>query len=486
MIYQPRNVQPAGTSIDGSIDNTFSMEIQTNSYVSAYQLLISDFNNNNIYTGTKMSVDNKYNGDILSIPVKAQSVALSNGTNYKWRVRLYQPNADMLITYGLVQQTSTANNIYIQPNINIRTGMNISINGQTQSITSYDIDTGLVVVATSFSTAPQVGERYNIYSDFIETVPDYIVYARQTPVVSITDVPSSLTLKYNTFHGSYVQSDNVPIVYHQFDLYMQNADGSQTLVDTSGKVYSANLTYTYDGFRTGNTYAIQMTVENDMGIIVSTDLYSFTANYEIVEYLQQPQASFNSQQNAIQVSWVTPVEHNITSGFNNYSILYNTPYNSVNSLYTNNGEVGWGAQEGMCTIPDEFNITFQFSPDSNFYYDENGVYQEVVDLINTTTDDVSNNGAFLIQINKNHLVFTQEPDINLEIPFYTNTTQVFVLSSSSIAQINNDYIWDDDATWTDDYTWVEGGTSLERVCNHWWKVQITNTGIKIEEIYPNT
>lgn len=486
MIYQPRNVQPAGTSIDGSIDNTFSMEIQTNSYVSAYQLLISDFNNNNIYTGTKISVDNKYNGDILSIPVEAQSVALSNGTNYKWRVRLYQPNADMLITYGLVQQEGTTNNIYIQPNINIRTGMNISINGQIQSITSYDINTGLTVVETAFSSAPQVGDRYNIYSDFIETVPDYIVYARQTPVVSITDVPASLTLKYNTFHGSYVQSDNVPIVYHQFDLYVHNSDGTTSLIDTSGKVYSANLTYVYDGFRTGNTYSIQMTVENDMGVIVTTDMYSFTVTYDIVEYLQQPLASFNSYDNAIQVSWVTPVEHDITKGSNNYEILYNNPYNTTNSLYTKTGPVEWSSEVGLCTVPDDFNITLQFSPDKAFYYDENGVYQEIVDLITTTTDDVSNTGAFSIQLDKNYLVFTSEPDIELRLPFYTNTTQVFVLSPSSIVQVNNDYIWDDDATWNDNYTWVEGGTSLERICNHWWKIRITKTEIKIEEIFPTT
>ena len=50
MIYQPRNVQPSGSSIDGNINNTFTMEVQTNSYISAYQLLIVDFNNNNIYT----------------------------------------------------------------------------------------------------------------------------------------------------------------------------------------------------------------------------------------------------------------------------------------------------------------------------------------------------------------------------------------------------------------------------------------------------
>lgn len=314
MIYQPRNVQPSGSSIDGNIDNTFTMEVQTNSYISAYQLLIVDFNNNNIYTGTKTTLtQNLYNGDILSIPVNASSVKLSNGTNYKWRVRLYQPNSDMLITYGLVQSTSTTTNVYLQPNINIKAGMTLTINSQSKTITSYDVSTGLAVVGSAFSSVPSVGTQYQVYSDFIETIPDYIVYARENPTVSINNVPTSLTLKYHTFQGVYTQSDNVPIVYHQFDLYIKNDNGTNTLVNSSGKVYSANLSYTYDGFRTGNTYLIKLTVENDMGVIVDTDLYTFNVSYDIVEYLQQPLATFNNKNNAVQVSWVTPVENEATS-----------------------------------------------------------------------------------------------------------------------------------------------------------------------------
>ena len=1072
MIYQPRNVQPSGVSIDGLLDNTFTMEIQTNSYVSAYQLLIVDFDNNEIYTGSKTTLANyAYNGDILEIPVSASAVALSNGTNYKWRVRLYQPTADMLITYGLVQATSTTTTIYLQPNINIKAGMAITINSQTKTISSYNSDTGAAVVSSAFSSAPAVGTQYKIYSDFIETVPDYIVYARQTPAVAISNVPSSLTLKYHTFQGTYTQSDNVPIVYHQFDLYTRNDDGTISLVTSSDKVYSANLSYTYDSFRTGNEYLIQMTVENDMGIISTTDMYEFNVSYDIVEYLQQPLASFDDKNNAVKVSWVTPVENEATSfrsdaaigiiqdnnntltqatfepgqsigegdvvqitnsdcelvidgkstqatrsgknlfnksitpiiasggqtiteldtgvkisctnsssnvvkqaiyklidltnyvgkvvrikcdfsksnenlapryciglcdvdgdnrkqksvgitsgktfsftvptldstsiylcvwlyctygtninsgdyvdftnlivtvdnsdmtyeqygvmpspdypspiesiteisatvtgknlipnnwklvdanytkeygkltvsgnlstsylyggstnfigltlkagtytfsassntfsniyavvnnngtienwnngitktftsdvvvqsikcnevtlstgtylwiaqiekgsattyepyqentlninlqgnelcslpngtkdelviengrakiikrigkvvldgseswslssGTNRYSFckrnsdisnmlnykhyklcnyfeyenksyltasipslsensndanpmiifntdgsqgktvaewknwlsthntqldyelaepqiielgdgvvpyidginymhissnmdttfslvyphktisgnaydytefnppgvkqtgtiksynvitgigtlmpqypfmytpmqgdsyavisniynvsgfsyLYNTPYNTVNSLYTHGYTATWATPDGLCVLPDDFNITLQFSPDGNFFYDQNGVYQEVVNLITTETDDANNEGEFTIKIDKNKLIFVQNPDISLELPFYTNTTQVFVLSSASVAQINNDYVWDDTATWTDTYTWVEGGTSLERVCNHWWKVQITNTGIKIEEIFPTT
>lgn len=491
MIYQPRNVSPSGNSIDASKKNIFSMEIQTNTFVSYYQLIISDFDNNDIYTGNKTALDNYvYNGEYLSFEV-ADNI-MTNGGDYKWRVKLYQQNADMQITYGIVQAEGSSTQIHIQQNINIKSGMTISINGETKNITDYDLDTSVVTVESAFSFVPQIGDKYTINSDFIETVPDFILYARKDPVVSISNIPEELTLKYYTFNGVYTQDNNVPIVYHQFNLYLKNSDNTFTLIDSSDKVYSANLTYSYDAFRTGNTYAIEMIVENDMNIISKTELYEFTVNYEIIEYLQQPTAQLDLNKNAILVSWETPVEHygtskNVITGESvgeNY--LYNTPYNLVNSLYTNGYETEWNYEDGLCILPDDFNITLQFNPDSNFFYDSEGNYIEDVTFIEGTTDDTSGNGNFKLSIDKNKFIFTMQPDISLEQFFYNNTNMVFVLNQNSIPQINNDYVWDDDSNWNDDYYWVEGGTSLERVCNHWWKIQITKTGIKIEEIYPSS
>lgn len=484
MIYQPRNVQPQNVSIDGTLDNIFTMEVQTNTSIIAYQLFIVDFDNNEIYSGAKTSLSKElYNGDILSVPVNADVVKLSNGTNYKWRVRLYQPTSDALTTYGLTQGDSWVSKIYLQKNVNIKAGMILVINNQSRTITSYDINSGIASVDNAFSSAPQVGTPYRVYSDFIETIPDYIVYARKTPIVSINNVPTSLTLKYHTFQGTYTQAEGVPIAYHQFDLYVKNNDGVTTLLATSGKVYSADLIYTYDGFRSGNTYCIRMIVENDMGVISETDLYSFDVSYDVIEYLQQPRAFFDSNQNAVDVSWAAPIENNGTSdGAINY--LYNVPYSGVNSLYTKKYNVNWTNEEGLCILPDDFNLTLQFSPDSNFFYDENGTYQERVVLVDTITDASDENGKFQIIIDKNKLIFTQEPNFSLESQFYTNRTQMFVLTASGIAQINGDYIWDDTAIWDDNYIWTEGGTSLEQVCNHWWKVQITKNFIMIEEIFP--
>ena len=166
--------------------------------------------------------------------------------------------------------------------------------------------------------------------------------------------------------------------------------------------------------------------------------------------------------------------------------LYNIPYNTVNSLYTNGYRAIWQHEDGLCILPDDLNISLQFSPDSNFFYDINGVYREEMNLVEGETDATGEEGNFNITINKNKLVFTQNPNISLEAPFYTGTIQVFVNSPSSIAKVNNDYVWLDTGTWDDNGFWTEGGTSVERICNHWWKVQITKTGIKIEEIFPTT
>lgn len=571
MIYQPRNVYPSASAIDVGLDNTFSMEIQTNNYVSAYQLSIVDFSNNEIYNGSKVDLENfVYNGETLDIPIAANSANLSNGNNYKWRVRLYQPTANMLITYGVVQSTSTTTNIYLQENINIRENMSLKIGTETRTISSYDVDTGLAVVSSAFSSVPAIETQYYVYSDFIETVPDYVFYARQTPTISINAISNPVTSRHYDFQGVYSQSDNVPIIYYIYNLYMRNNDGSFSLIDTTDRVYSARLTYSYDSLRSGNVYAIELIVENDMGTIVSTNQIEFNVSYDIIEYLQQPTATFDSSKNAVNISWTAPVEHTATTNsiINNTPVnpnyLYNVPYTGVNSLYTNGYTATWSSESGLFEMPSSFNITMQFSPDEDFFFDENGNYYNLMPIISTLTEESNGNGAFGIIIDEKSLVhltpliednaiktiqivtppsgekntstiayvseaidISQNPYVYFQnqeflakiidfddstnkvtfestLPFipsvgdilylnnslstdlYSNTTSAFVLAQSNFVNPDYDYIWMDDATWNDGYFWVEGGTPIQRVCGHWWKVQITNSTIRAEEVYVNS
>lgn len=310
MIYQPRNVQPSYISIDATENNTFTMEINSNNYVNGYELTILNWDNTVAYQGNKVTLDTPiYNGETLAIPVPS-SIGLENGYNYKWYVKLYQPTADMLITYGIVQEDSSDTiTVMTQPNINIKPGMNISINGETKEITSYEYnyEKGKATLTTDLTTAAKKGDSYQIYSDFIQTIPEYILYVRATPRVSITNYSSSLDKKYKTFIGSYVQTDNVPLVYHQWDLYLVNSNGSISLLKTSGKVYNSDIKFYYDGFKTSQTYQINLTVETQFGVIATSGTQTFTVSYTAIEYLQQPTAKVLSDKNAVQVDWVAPV-----------------------------------------------------------------------------------------------------------------------------------------------------------------------------------
>lgn len=310
MIYQPRNVQPSYTSIDGTEENTFTMEINTNNYVNGYEMTILNWDNTVAYQGTKVTLDTPiYNGETLAIPVPS-SIGLQNGYNYKWYMKLYQSTADMLITYGIVQQDSENTiTIITQPNINIKPGMYVTINGETKQIATYTYDTniGTATLTSDLSTTPKTGDTYQIYSDFIQTIPEYILYVRATPEVSITNYSSTLDKKYKTFTGTYSQSDGVPLVYHQWDLYLVNENGSTTLLKTSGQVYNADIQFYYDGFKNTQTYQISLIAETQFGIVATSGMQTFTVSYEAIEYLQQPTATVLYDKNAIRVDWVAPV-----------------------------------------------------------------------------------------------------------------------------------------------------------------------------------
>lgn len=569
MIYQPKNVRPSSSALDVSQENIFSMEIQTNSCVSAYKLYLLDFDNNVVYSSLKVLLEEPiYNGEKLYMNVPGSFMGLSNGTNYKWRLRLYQPTADMIITYGNTPGLSTRKLVSTQINMNIKEGMMININSETRIISSYDYSTGTATLNESLSSIPDEGDKYYILSDFIETTPDYIIYARKTPDVYIDNVPDILTLKYHTFKGVYSQDDNVPITYYQFDLFIEDENGDLVELDSSGKIYSAKLNYVYNGFRTGSYYYIRLTVENDLGVSVTTELYRFFVDYEIIEYLQQPQAKFNEQNDSVIISWATPVEHwalfrYIKGEAPLNKFLYNVPYSTVNSLYTDGYIAEWKSDDGLYVIPEEFNITTQFSPDSDFYTDKEGRYMPIKTIIETESEDKSGKEAFKLCLDDFNLVYMtplvqddkvvsttilsishldddtyinikvesslnysqypyiyfsdrdyiakikeykasdntltirwtlpEEPSIGEKIiinnslvqPLYLGTNEMFVLTSNGVPQTNEDYVWADDLTWDDTYIWTEGGTPLERVCNHWWKVQITNDSIRAEEIYPS-
>lgn len=513
MIYQPKNATPSNSAVvyDARMDGEIRLRAiaQTNAHIIKSCFYITDMNDN-IATVKSPEAFNVsiYNNDYMGADIYAsyeQKLDLRTNRTYKWKARLVEDIVDIPLCSGTIISISEAEVIVSGPDINLQKSLDMDYflpvtrrfftSGLPSSLIissiSINSDGNLILVFEKiFPNTVKVGDSYTIYTNYLDTEPGYIFYPRSPISLSINNVPTTLDNKSYTFQGIYSQAENISINYYQFSIYLKNADGTKTLINQSDKIYSAKLSYTYDGFRSGNTYYVKMQVENSLGMTASTQDYSFDVEYSLVAYSQQPQAYFNSKLNANVVSWSSPVEHDgyawsFTNMKTNSSYLYNVPFSGVNSLYTKNYYGIWDSYQGLCTLPDDFNLTFQFSPDKSFFYDNNGMYMESATLFTGETDDAEDSGDFTISIDKNKLIFTQNPDINLEAPFYSGITQVFVLSNVNTIQLNNDYIWNDDETWNDTYYWVEGGTSLERICDHWWKVQIDKTGIKIEEVYPD-
>lgn len=324
MIYQPRNVTPTKKSVDIRVLNQhLTMEISTNSSVIAYQLFILDWNNNQRYNGSKVNLSTPlYNGDTLYIEIPAPSISyLENGNDYKWYVYLYQEEANMYITNGIIQSVDSNSRLTIQQNINIMPGMYFKYGGDSIKITSYSAETGVVVLESAPSLTPTAGTTYTIYSDFIKTTPEYILYAREMPTVSITNAPTTLTTKSYTFNATYSQADNEPIISHRWLIGIPSGNGTFEVVYDTGDVYNANLSFTYDAFRSGIQYLAELEVTSTYENIGYSGFIYFNVEYETLEYLEQPVARLDCNKNAIQIDWVAPtdfapslIDNNIYSG----------------------------------------------------------------------------------------------------------------------------------------------------------------------------
>lgn len=209
-------------------------------------------------------------------------------------------------TYGsyidLTQSQNTVTKVYLKQNINIKDGMLLQIGDESQEIYSYDVNTGLAIVNSPFSDIPTPEDKYRVYSDFIELTPENMLYVRALPRVSITSFENPLSSKEYTFRGIYSQSDDVPLVYYKWDLYSVTNAG-QTLIKTTGKIYSANIHFFYDGFKSGETYNLVLTCENEFGIEAKSQT-TINVHYDILAYEEQPTAEQTENQ-GIRVSWMT-------------------------------------------------------------------------------------------------------------------------------------------------------------------------------------
>ena len=234
------------------------------------------------------------------------------------------------IQLNVTQAINTTTNVYLKQNINIKPGMLLNIGDETKTISEYSVNTGLCVVSEAFSNIPTHADKYIVYSDFIETTPENVLYVRETPVVTITNYQQEINTKEYTFTGSYVQSDNVPLVYFLWNLYSVTESGAK-LIKTSGKVYSANIQFYYNGFKPGETYRIELSCETEFGVLTTTRALNFVCNYTALSYDDQP-VTVSTEDQGLRVSWATLTSDSPYSLATDYATGYIQSNNNSSSI----------------------------------------------------------------------------------------------------------------------------------------------------------
>lgn len=266
----------------------------------------------------------------------------------------------------------------------------------------------------------------------------------------------TLTRKSTTFIGNYIAENDTPLVYYIWNLYSITNE-KMNLVKTSGKVYKADISFEYDGFKNGETYILSLSCENEFGAI-STAKTTFYVSYEEVIYDEQPTA-VQTEEEGIKVSWLTTIStepytlstndaygyvqsnnntknslwletgqrinrnavivvgevaaqaiidnYNSSTGYttlstplsyvpengdyyyilsepnyalSNIDLMYNNPYNGVNSAKLENARLIYEKDSGMAPWPEDYQLTMQFLLDTDFFYGENNYYQNIIPI----------------------------------------------------------------------------------------------------------
>ena len=225
MLFQPTNLVPSsfvgfgGDVIDVTVENEFLLQLNGNSALLAYQLII--MNNDSLsavkYDTSKVVLETpiypiNHKGEqqylTVTIPVNTTST-LENGKEYKWKVQLWwgATDADSIISTESYFKTSS------------------------------------------------------------------------TPTVVIDNDLATLSTKNITLTATYSQAENVPIQWFKWVLAKKDgSDRSEVVVDT-GEIYSINIKLEYDALEDGNDYSAQVTVKNNDGVEATSDWYDFAVTY---------------------------------------------------------------------------------------------------------------------------------------------------------------------------------------------------------------
>lgn len=406
MLQFPYGVNPNnGISLDGKNENEFSCII-SGTVCTAYQITIMDNNTQTpVYNGEKNSV-NIYNGQELKMIVPADS--FTNGKDLIWKVQLWTNIADI----------------------------------------------------PSFT---REGEGSKVTKTFVDniTTPYYFFKSRSTPIVSIENFVETIDDRKYSFIGNYSQSENSSIQYYIFNLY-----NNGELIDTTDKVFSADLQYNFDGFISNEEYEIEFICVSQDNVEVTTGKKKFSVSYNAPILDVIPEVKVLKDYDAVQVEWQAD-KQSIPDSYGEYKIIKNFPFYGTNSveLYENSSIIyNKISDEKLLIDSSNFSVLMSTNLDDDFI-------GEIISLY-----DDENNYIYIVGFDGTNFYYNiGEENVIIGSP-YENTD--FVLSDG-IAKNGYNYIWEDENVWSDSLIWTE---SIVKISQNQYKISILPTYASIEKV----
>lgn len=124
-----------------------------------------------------------------------------------------------------------------------------------------------------------------------------VFITRAAPSLSVSPGSGTLTSVAQTFTASYSQAQGDAVSWVRWVL----SDASGNVLDDTGTVYTGVLSYSYDGFFTGQTYSLRCTVQTSSGAEVSV-VTEYAVSYETAEQAGGISLSCNPD-DSVTLSW---------------------------------------------------------------------------------------------------------------------------------------------------------------------------------------
>lgn len=141
------------------------------------------------------------------------------------------------------------------------------------------------------------------------TSNDTFFWAKADPTFTVSTLPGTISEKSVTITATYTQVNGAPLEW--FEWVLTDTDGN--VVKDTGKVYSQEVKFVFDGLLNDTTYDYSLMGETDDGVTVPTVTGSFYVSYEASSVEGTVSASCDKDTGAITISWdVSSVEVGFT------------------------------------------------------------------------------------------------------------------------------------------------------------------------------